>query len=313
MTAPLVGPDLPRVPLPTAPPGPACSAPLLPDGPCPVCPRLAVEFEPWRQAGYWKALHQRAVRREALLQQEIEQLHAQLRLREQQLFGRKTEASATTTTTTTAPTPTLRRRGQQPGRPGPRRRDHAPLPAVVEEHELPPEQGCRQRCGQAFAAVGGAEDSTTLEVAVRAYRRVIRRHRYRPTCDCGAHPGVVTAPPAPRVLPKSTLGVSLRVTILLDKYLFYRPTYRLLADLRTRGLDLSPGAITDGLQRLPPLLEPVYAALAAYSRRQPLWHGDETRWQVFAAVEGKVSSPLVSVGRPRRRGRRLYPGPRPCP
>jgi transposase len=74
----------------------------------------------------------------------------------------------------------------------------------------------------------------------------------------------------------------------LDKYLSYRPTYRLLADLRTQGLDLALGTVTDGLQRLVPLFEPVYAALAAHSRRQPLWHGDETRWLVFATVEGKV-------------------------
>jgi len=32
----------------------------------------------------------------------------------------------------------------------------------------------------------------------------------------------------------------------------------------------------------------VYEALAAHSRQQPLWHGDETRWLVFATVEGKV-------------------------
>jgi transposase len=42
------------------------------------------------------------------------------------------------------------------------------------------------------------------------------------------------------------------------------------------------------VQRLLPLLEPVYEALADRSRRQPLWHGDETRWLVFATVEGKV-------------------------
>jgi transposase len=42
------------------------------------------------------------------------------------------------------------------------------------------------------------------------------------------------------------------------------------------------------LQRLLPLFEPVYEALAAHSRQQPLWHGDETRWLVFATVEGKV-------------------------
>ncbi|MGH7441351.1 MAG: IS66 family transposase, partial [bacterium] len=139
-----------------------------------------------------------------------------------------------------------------------------------------------------FAPVGGTEDSTILEVEVRAYRRVIRRRRYRPTCGCGVHPGVVTAPPAPRLIPRSSLGVSVWVTILLDKYLFYRPTYRLLADLRTQGLDLALGTVTDGLQRLVPLLQPLYQALAAHSQRQPLWHGDETRWQVFTTVEGKM-------------------------
>ena len=283
--------DPQRVPLLTRPATPACSAPPLPDGPCPLCPRLAQEFEPWRAAAYWKAMHQRALQREALLRQENEQLRAQLRLREQQLFGRKTETSAATAPTPTPPGsdgPPRRPRGQQRGRPGPRRRDHAHLPAICEEHELPAAQCCCQRCGRPFAPLGGTEDSTILEVEVRAHRRVIRRHRYRPTCTCGAHPGVVTAPPAPRVIPKSILGVSIWVTILLDKYLFYRPTYRLLADLQTQGLDLALGTITDGLQRLVPLFEPVYQALAAHSRRQSLWHGDETRWLVFATVEGKV-------------------------
>ena len=51
---------------------------------------------------------------------------------------------------------------------------------------------------------------------------------------------------------------------------------------------MSLGTLTDGLQRLLPLFEPVYEALAAHSRQQPLWHADETRWQVFATVEGKV-------------------------
>jgi transposase len=90
------------------------------------------------------------------------------------------------------------------------------------------------------------------------------------------------------VIPKSLLGVSILTELLLDKYLFYRPTYRLLADWKTRALDLSLGTVTDALQRLLPLFEPLYEALAEHSRQQPLWHADETRWQVFATVEGKV-------------------------
>src|SRR4051794_7634536 len=98
-----VDPDTGRVPLRGAPSTAPCSAPPLPDGPCPVCPRLAQEFEPWRQPGYWKARPDRAVQREALLQQEIEQRRARLRLREQQLFGRKAQTRAATPPAATRP------------------------------------------------------------------------------------------------------------------------------------------------------------------------------------------------------------------
>jgi transposase len=78
------------------------------------------------------------------------------------------------------------------------------------------------------------------------------------------------------------------VEILLDKFLFYRPTYRLLAEWQTRGLDVSLGTVTDGLGRLLPLFEPLYQQLIAHNQKQTLWHADETRWLVFATVEGKV-------------------------
>ena len=272
--------------------GPACSAPSIPQGPCPVCPRLEQEFEPWRQAAYWQAMHRRARDREAQLQAEVERLHALLRFREQQLFGRKTETAAATEPAVplaTPPDPPPRRsRGQQPGRPGPKRRDYSHLPAVPENHELPPDQCRCSRCGQPFADFPGTEDSIILEVDVRAHRRIIRRRRYRPTCSCAAHAGIVTAPPPPRLIPKSILGVSIWVSLLLDKYLFYRPTGRLLADWATHGLDLSLGTVTDGLRHLVPLFEPVYEALVRRSQMQPLWHADETRWLVFAVIEGKV-------------------------
>ena len=184
--------------------------------------------------------------------------------------------------------PPCRPRGQLPGRPGPNRRDYSHLPAVVDPQVFPPEKCRCSRCGQPFADFPGTEDSTILEVEVRAHRRIIHRHRYRPTCSCGAHSGIVTAPPPPRLIPKSILGVSIWVTILLDKYLFYRPTYRLLADWSTLGLDLSLGTVTDGLKHLVPLLEPVYEALVKRSQGQTLWHADETRWQVFVMFEGKV-------------------------
>src|SRR3954451_11869069 len=266
---------------------PTCSAPPIPQGPCPVCPRLAQEFEPWRQAAYYKAMLDRAVAREPLLKEEVASLQAQLRLREQQLFGRKAD-STTSAEGAARPARSQRPRGQRPGKPGPKRRHYSHLPAVEQVLELSPEQQRCSGCGQPLAPFPGTDDTTVLEIEVRAHRRVYRRRRYRPACSCGAHPGIVTAPAPGRVLPKSILGVSVWVTVLLDKFLFYRPTYRLLEDLSTQGLDLSQGTLTDGLQRLLPLFEPLYDHLIEHSQQQTLWHADETRWLVFATWEGKV-------------------------
>jgi transposase len=100
---------------------------------------------------------------------------------------------------------------------------------------LSPAQSCCPACGEAFAPFPGAEESTIIEVQVQAHLRRIQRRRYQKTCRCPQVPGIVTAPPAPRVLPKSPLGVSLWTTVLLDKYLYGRPTYRLCEQLKHRG------------------------------------------------------------------------------
>lgn len=241
----------------------------------------------------------------AEVQQQIADLQAEVRLLKQRLYGRSCEGHHAPNTLAGAPAasndpaqpgaaatgspPPRRRRGQQRGRPGHRRRHYDHLPATHETADLPPDQRHCTTCGQPFAPCGSAADVTTvLEVTVRAHRRLIRRRRYRPTCTCGTHPDCLTAPPPPRLLPKSSLGVSLWVEVLLDKYAFYRPTHRLLADWRWHGLDLALGTITDGLQRLLPLFEPLAQALRTHLQQQRHWHGDETRWLVFATIEGKV-------------------------
>jgi transposase len=130
------------------------------------------------------------------------------------------------------------------------------------------------------------EDAEQIEIEVRAYRRVIHRRRYQRTCPCdGAM--TLTAPSPPKLIPKGRYGLSVWVEILLDKYLSYRPTERLLASWRLLGLDLAPGTVTDGLQRLEVLLGPVYGALKERNPRGDLHQGDETRWRVFVTLEDK--------------------------
>ena len=152
----------------------------------------------------------------------------------------------------------------------------------VEAHDVEPERRCCPACGDEYGA-HGSEDSEQLEIEVRAYRRVIKRRRYRRSCQCAAAPALLTAAAPPRLIPKGILGISVWVTVLIDKYLLYRPTYRLLADLRAHGLDLAQGTVTNGMRRLAPLFAPLREALIARSRTGQHWHADETRWQVFEA------------------------------
>jgi transposase len=254
-----------------------------------VCGRLNRDFEWYWKAQYYRGQHQRAVERETRLKAEVQQLQAKNRQLQQQLFGRSTEARSVVEAVATRTMDRPRRpRGQQSGRPSPPKRNYADLPTTEEIHDLPEEQRRCACCGRPFVAFPGSEECEILEVAVRAHRRVIRRPRYRPSCSCPGNKPIVTAPPVPRVLPKSKIGVSVWVEILLDKYLLQRPTYRLLAALQMHGMDLALGTITDGLQHLEPLFTPLYEALIERSREQPLWHADETRWQVFVTMEGKV-------------------------
>ena len=292
------------------PPSPPALLPALapasvkpPDCLNPHCPFRKEFFAQRQQAGYWKKMHERARAREAALQTQVAELEAKLRQREQQLFGRKTETTASSAAAPLAlPTnasealpnpasatpPKPRKRGQQPGSKGHKRRDYSHLPVREEVLDLPEGERQCSACGLPFAPFPDTEDATILEVEVRAHRRLCRRKRYRPTCGCGCHKGIVSAAPPPRVIPKSSLGVSVWVTVLLDKFHFYRPTYRLLTDLRTHGLDLSLGTLTDGLQRLKPLFESLYEKLIERQQQQQHWHADETRWLVFILYEGKV-------------------------
>ncbi len=252
--------------------------------------RENLEFR--QQAGYWQSRHRDALQRIAGLEQKVEQLEGEKRQLQADLFGRRSE------TTTPGhhsnhwddpendPLEPKRKRGQQPGNPGPKRRDYSHLPIDEKIIELPPEQRRCPRCGEFLVPNGDTEDSEQIEIEVRAYRKVFRRRRYQRTCTCdGAK--TLTAPPAPKLIPKGRYGISVWVEVLLDKYFSYRPTERLLVSWQLLGLDLAPGTITDGLQRLEVLLRPIYQALQQRNRQGDLHQADETRWPVFSILDGK--------------------------
>jgi transposase len=243
-----------------------------------------------QQAGYWKSQHAAARERLGKLTKENQQLQGELRQLRAECFGRSSEKQAATDRSNQLDDPSepkpARRRGQQPGQPGPKRRNYDHLPQREQVAELPHDQQQCAHCGKPLARCG-SEDSEQLEVEVQFYRLVSKRVRYQRTCSCPG-PRTLTAPAVPKLIPKGRLGTSLWVEILVDKFTSHRPTERLLDQWHMHGLDLAPATVNEGLQHLEPLFQPIYEALRERNRLGLLMHGDETRWFVFADTAGKV-------------------------
>ena len=222
-------------------------------------------------------------------------MKAQLRKREQQLFGKKSEKDVKKQDgqTSSSQGKSKRKRGQQPGSKGHGRRDYSHLPALEELVTLTNEATTCPCCHLPYSELLGTIDSEVLEVTnVSAYRRVVRKKPYKRCCDCKNNPDpqIVVAPPTERLLPKSNFGMSIWALLLLKKYEYQQPIYRILGELNGAGLQLAMGTVVDGLRRLLPLFVPIYDAIVEHSVAAKHWHADETGWKVFETIEGKTSN-----------------------
>ena len=242
------------------------------------------------QGNYWKRQYAQLKERHEELKQELELAHAKIRDLEQRLYGKKSEKGTTKgNKLTTEDSPTgSRPRGQQKGSQGHGRTPRPDLPVVEEERDVAPEARKCDLCGKAYDPLLQTEDSRMIEVHVKAHVRLIKRKMYAQACECDGVPGLITAPPAPRLIPKSSAGISIWTEVLLNKFLFSRATYNLCTDYAYRGLPLAPGTLTGGLKRIAPLFKPLITQLVEKQLSEELFHNDETGWKVFEAIEGKV-------------------------
>jgi transposase len=243
--------------------------------------------------GYWKSRHADAVGRNIKMQAELDLANAEIRLLKGERFGKQSEKQSSTDRSNDLidplqPPPTKKKRGQQPGRSAPQRRDYSHLPARTQIVDLGENEKLCDCCGEPLADLGFKDDSEQLEIETIVYRKVVRRRRLRRTCDCHNQSRTITAPAPPKLLPKSRLGTSVWVHLLIEKFHLQRPTHRTLQQLRLLGLPLAPGTIADGLKRIEPMLTPIYEAIRGHHLQSKYYQADETRWRVFAEKAGKV-------------------------
>ena len=247
-----------------------------------------------REVGYWKSRHADAVRKNVKLQAELDQAKAEIRQLKAERFGKKSEKQSAADRShdlsdSDMPPKEPKHRGQQPDRPGPKRRDHSHLPVSEDVIDLPEEEKVCACCGLPITDLGCTKDSEQIEIETELFRKRLKRKRYRRTCTCEKQPRTVTAPLPPKLVPKSKFGTSIWTHLLLEKFHLQRPTHRTIEQLRLLGLRLAPGTIADGFKRIEPLLTPIYDAIRLHHVQSAYFHADETRWRLFVEKAGKVS------------------------
>ncbi len=246
------------------------------------------------RANYWEAQHGRVKSQLEEAKQEILLRDAKIKDLQNRLFGKKSEKGPAVKSEKGNSTPkSSRNRGQQPGSCGHGRTQRSELAVVHDELDLPEDQKRCPKCGlPPLRKPALDEHSDAIEVEVSAHIRRYTRPAYtrNPGCTCDDTPAVITAPPPPRLIPRSNYEVSFWVEVILGKYRYGQPTNRYLQDLRDQGLPVSPGTVAGGLQALAPLFEPVLEAWYCKQMSEQLFHNDETRWEVFVEIEGKVGT-----------------------
>ena len=210
-------------------------------------------------------------RRTGKQETEIAKLRATRAVLSKALHGRKSEMRERPGTG--------RPRGQVRGAPGHGRTPRPGIEERVEEHDPPKAARVCAGCGKPYAAVG-ADKSALLEIDVKAHRRVIRRGRWRRTCDCASSPAEVSAPPVPRLFPNTSYGVSVWSRVLYERYACLRPLKRVGAWFDDQGLPVAAGTLADSVPRFVPLFEPLAEAILAHQAEAALRHADETGWRV---------------------------------
>ena len=238
-------------------------------------------------AAYWKARHRKAVRREVDLKSNNEKLRA--RIRELKADCTVVEASVGFARARVRPGARSQRALADSNRGVGDMAEAAWIGSKPARkwRIYPKSSRSVPRCGRRLDPFPGTDDAQVVEIETQVWRRVIRRRRYHPSCSCGVLPGSWTAPSPARLIARGKLGISVWVRVILDKYLYSRPSHRLLQELAGQGVRLSPGTIAGGLRKLLPLLEPVREAIRSKQLSEDRWQADETGWRVFEEVEGK--------------------------
>ena len=165
------------------------------------------------------------------------------------------------------------------------RRQREGLEQTVENKEV---SACCEVCGKPFVS-NGWEESSTIEVEVKAHKRIIRRQRCRGTCECSEGREVVAEAPA-RLFPHSEYGISVWAMYLYQRFCAHQTLGGTARWFENAGVEVPKGTLGSRDRAFVEIFNPVAAAIAEHLREEEVVHGDETGWRVmkFAQTKGNT-------------------------
>lgn len=176
--------------------------------------------------------------------------------------------------------PSPGRPGRKKGHPGSYRRPPDREPDLVVDQPLP----CCPNCARDLS---GQPCRTLVQNILElppVQPQFIRLTTYECDCpDCGQtvrsrHPIQVSEATGAAGTHLGPRALGIAATLSKQMGLTMRKTCRILGDMF--GLDLTPGGLSQALDRVGGRLEPDYAAMSGGLRREPVVHADETSWWV---------------------------------
>ena len=155
------------------------------------------------------------------------------------------------------------------------------LPRVERIIDLPEAQ--KQAMGSDWTFIGYDESEQLAVIPRQPYVILFKRAKYVPINEdvVGAAQGVVIAPRAAQILPKSIAHGSLIADVVVGKFVDALPLYRQERIFSREGIELSRQTMAGWMIQLDQRLSPLMAAMKALLYQGPVVHIDETRLQVL--------------------------------
>ncbi len=175
------------------------------------------------------------------------------------------------------------KRGAKKGHPGSGRKIPENLPIVEVKLEIPEAERTCHSCGKPrpeLLNMGAVSYQVTMIKQYQLTKYI--RQTYGLACECAGQRPLITAPPAPQIIPKSKYSEVIWAELLIGKFMMHLPYNRQIFEMNNAGVNINSGAICNGMKKIyAEHLEPLYMALKSELIGAPNCHCDDTRWRMF--------------------------------